>query len=267
MKKSRIIVPALAMLVMSTAATVTGTVAWFSINKTVVATGMKVKAVGESSLVIKGSDTGSVYSSTGTSTKNATSMKPSTSFDGVNFAKLGSAVKVENAASGAATWSGASGAFQASDLVTVNPASDGADIYYTTVTYSIKSLEQTKDVYVKSVSSSTTGTQKLYKALRVSVKMGDGTTKIFNPNGGANQSAGVGKYNTTTSAWSLDTPTYTSANTTNAALGSATANTEYTVTVNVWFEGQDTTCFSDNVDACEYFITLEFTTDSPSSAS
>ena len=53
MKKSKIIVPALAMLVMSTAATVTGTVAWFSMNKTVTASGMVVKAQAEGSLVIK----------------------------------------------------------------------------------------------------------------------------------------------------------------------------------------------------------------------
>lgn len=52
MKKTKIIVPALAMLVMSTAATVTGTVAWFSMNKTVSASGMMVKANAEGSLVI-----------------------------------------------------------------------------------------------------------------------------------------------------------------------------------------------------------------------
>lgn len=52
MKKSKIIIPALAMLVMSTAATVTGTVAWFSANKVVSAEGMMVKAQAEGSLVI-----------------------------------------------------------------------------------------------------------------------------------------------------------------------------------------------------------------------
>lgn len=52
MKKSKIIVPALAMLVMSTAATVTGTVAWFSMNKTVSASGMAVRAQAEGSIVI-----------------------------------------------------------------------------------------------------------------------------------------------------------------------------------------------------------------------
>jgi hypothetical protein len=52
MKKSKIIIPALAMLVMSTAATVTGTVAWFSMNKTVTAEGMKISAEGQGSIII-----------------------------------------------------------------------------------------------------------------------------------------------------------------------------------------------------------------------
>ena len=53
MKKSKIIIPALAMLVMSTAATVTGTVAWFTMNKTANAEGMVVSAKTSGSLIIK----------------------------------------------------------------------------------------------------------------------------------------------------------------------------------------------------------------------
>lgn len=44
MKKAKIIIPALGMLLLSTAASITGTVAWFSMNTTVSATGMQVKA-------------------------------------------------------------------------------------------------------------------------------------------------------------------------------------------------------------------------------
>ena len=53
MKKSKIIIPALAMLVMSTAATVTGTVAWFTMNKVANANGMVVSAKTSGSLIIK----------------------------------------------------------------------------------------------------------------------------------------------------------------------------------------------------------------------
>lgn len=52
MKKSKIIIPALAMLVMSTAATVTGTVAWFTMNATAKAEGMVVAAKTSGSLII-----------------------------------------------------------------------------------------------------------------------------------------------------------------------------------------------------------------------
>ena len=56
MKKSKIIIPALAMLVMSTAATVTGTVAWFTMNTTAKAEGMYVSAKTSGSLIIKAVD-------------------------------------------------------------------------------------------------------------------------------------------------------------------------------------------------------------------
>lgn len=44
MKKSKVLVPALALLCMSTAATVTGTVAWFAANNSVSATDMRITA-------------------------------------------------------------------------------------------------------------------------------------------------------------------------------------------------------------------------------
>ena len=77
MKKSKILVPALAMLVMSTAATVTGTVAWFSANNVVNASGMKVKASTSDSLVIAddtpvGTATSVAYTSAVTTIKDST---------------------------------------------------------------------------------------------------------------------------------------------------------------------------------------------------
>lgn len=75
MKKSKIIIPALAMLVMSTAATVTGTVAWFSMNKTVNAEGMLVRANGSGSIVI------SKYLASGTGHGFPTTSTKSTAVD------------------------------------------------------------------------------------------------------------------------------------------------------------------------------------------
>ena len=57
MKKTKVIIPALGLLLLSTAASVTGTVAWFAANGTVSATGMEVKAKSDSSyLQIQKSD-------------------------------------------------------------------------------------------------------------------------------------------------------------------------------------------------------------------
>lgn len=58
MKKSKIIVPALGMLLLSTAASVSGTVAWFASNNKVTASGMAVTAKVDSAvLVISGTST------------------------------------------------------------------------------------------------------------------------------------------------------------------------------------------------------------------
>ena len=70
MKKTKVIIPALGLLLLSTAASVTGTVAWFAANATVSATGMQVTAKSDSVfLEIKGS-TDNGYSSTGTGNLN-----------------------------------------------------------------------------------------------------------------------------------------------------------------------------------------------------
>lgn len=47
MKKTKLIIPAIGMLLLSTAASITGTVAWFSMNTQVAATGMTIKAKGD----------------------------------------------------------------------------------------------------------------------------------------------------------------------------------------------------------------------------
>ena len=52
MKKTKILIPAMALLALSTAASVTGTVAWFQANTTVTATGLQMKSTLPSSLVI-----------------------------------------------------------------------------------------------------------------------------------------------------------------------------------------------------------------------
>lgn len=52
MKKTKVIIPALGMLLLSTAASVTGTVAWFAANAQVTATGMAVTAKTDSEFLV-----------------------------------------------------------------------------------------------------------------------------------------------------------------------------------------------------------------------
>ena len=55
MKKTKIIIPALGLLVLSTAASVSGTVAWFSMNNTVSATAMQLKVKADDGILISNS--------------------------------------------------------------------------------------------------------------------------------------------------------------------------------------------------------------------
>lgn len=59
MKKTKIIIPALGLLVLSTAASVTGTVAWFAANATVNANGMVLKAKTDSQFLVISHDSAS----------------------------------------------------------------------------------------------------------------------------------------------------------------------------------------------------------------
>ena len=52
MKKTKVIIPALGLLLLSTAASVTGTVAWFAANANVTATGMAIKAKTDSEFLV-----------------------------------------------------------------------------------------------------------------------------------------------------------------------------------------------------------------------
>lgn len=253
-KTARKLVPAIFMLVIAMVFASTSSYAWFSMNKTVTATGMSVKAEADTSLVIKGiKDTS--YSATGTNELSALTMKPSTSFDGISFGYLSTGNAVPSAASSTVTWNG--GTFDTTDLTLAT----STGTYYATTTYSLKSIaEAAEHVYVKSITITTSNTA-LKPALRVSVTKGT-TTLVFNAGGGTNTAEGVGKYEG--SAWTLAVPTYETVNNAGADIGSLATDVAEDVIVNIWFEGQDTACFSDNVNTNNFTLVIEFTTVTPS---
>ena len=74
MKKTKVIIPALGLLLLSTAASVTGTVAWFAANKTVTAQGMSVTVKSDSTflLIAAGQQTASTIKTGKATIVNAT---------------------------------------------------------------------------------------------------------------------------------------------------------------------------------------------------
>ena len=84
MKKTKIIIPALAMLLLSTAASVSGTVAWFSMNNSVTVTGMTVTTKVSSNLLIAETNLDANYSSDITQSINGL-LEPASSINAVNF--------------------------------------------------------------------------------------------------------------------------------------------------------------------------------------
>ena len=81
MKKTKIIIPALGMLLLSTAASVTGTVAWFSMNNFVNATNMNITAKAENGIVISNEAQSTWTNSAEASHKAAIAVRPTSTKD------------------------------------------------------------------------------------------------------------------------------------------------------------------------------------------
>ena len=105
--KSKVIIPALAMIALSTAASATGTVAWFSANTAVNVSGMAMTATAGSNLLIAGDEIGSTgkvaEANFGAAlTQNVTgNIKPISTIDGKNFFYTYNALANGDAAAGA----------------------------------------------------------------------------------------------------------------------------------------------------------------------
>ena len=87
MKKTKVIIPALGLLVLSTAASVTGTVAWFSANNRVNVNGMKVSTKVKGNLLIAASNSSDANYSSSDLTQNDVGgiLEPVSSVNGIDF--------------------------------------------------------------------------------------------------------------------------------------------------------------------------------------
>ena len=275
MKKTKIIVPALGVLLLSTAASVTGTVAWFSMNNFVTATGMNVKAKAENGIVISNAADGvswkdsatSLHSSTlevkPTSTATAATWVHSTSNDaadentGNDYALLTTAV---DSATGAGYVDG-----------NANSAYDSAteSAYYSKHSFYIKSSAQaiTNTLYITNVKATLPNPQNsgnLNKALRVLVKKnGAATAKVYSPVYAAEDysvATTAGKYSGEGAATKADVKPIDASDTNGLiALASqefladeaipANNGTPLQIDVYLYFEGEDPNCISNNLTA------------------
>ena len=85
MKKTKIIVPALAVLLLSTAASVSGTVAWFSMNTSINVTGMTVTTKVSSSLQIATENDDTLFSNNDLRQTRSAVLEPASTVNGHNF--------------------------------------------------------------------------------------------------------------------------------------------------------------------------------------
>ncbi len=293
MKLSRRLIPAFAMLLVSAVLMSTASFAWFSMNSEVTANGMQVTATAESSLVIKANagDFSNVATYTGAAFGALT---PVTSYDGLHFGALNN-VDVLKSGSANANWGvkGQDGNFTqgfVSDnltLVTINESNYATNGYVAVTKYTIKNMGYDADVYVKGLTVTKNSADAaldgdLLKAIRVSVQIltTDETPTqvgayIYNPNDGSLVTGeGAGKYTPaqgdTPAKWELSKtePTYGGSHTAGYSVDSnrfatLTANTDYTVLVYVWIEGQDTMCTSENVDVSKFDVEIKFAAATP----
>lgn len=256
----RQLVAAIAMVLVSAIALGASTYAWFANNNTVTAKVMEINATADASLLIKGTEDTS-FGSVGTNNIGLLTLKPSTSFNGIDFAKLGPSVKIESAADEKATWSGENGQFKNGDLVTATNIPDDTNTvdvnealyHYVETTYTIKSQVDAANVYIKNI---TLGgdTANIDEALRVSVTL-NGETRVYNAGNGTTSDEGVGKLDNGT--WSLTEASYVNVDN-NSETFAIDADTEYDVVVRVWYEGQDGNCFTDNVSTNNKNILIDF---------
>ena len=270
MKKTKVIIPALGILLLSTAASVTGTVAWFSMNTTVTATGMNVQAKAQAGLVISNATNGTYNANAASAKTTCAALYPASTYNLSTWLTSVSTnpnqPNTQQAYSSAVAWT-----------------TNESDAHYVLHDFYIRSSSATAltvwSVDVESVSADlidedttddeTPVLQDLSKALRVGVKFGESSNSyIYAPFTGYTATVSVqkaaGAYSSAAadrqdvSALSGNTHSRDSSVTTIPA-NNATGLHAY---VYVWFEGEDANCISDNIvsDLNKIAITVSFTT-------
>ena len=225
------LIPALCMLLVAASLLGTSTYAWFSMNETVTAQGMSVKAVAEAGIVIANAEAGT-YDAVANSAKTTTAtLKPGSTANLANW-YVSKSTNPAIANTGAAYTAGEENQHYVKHEFYIR--SSAAE------TLTVASLD-VKSVTVKVGTGSSA--QDLSKSLRVGIKMG-GEAYIYAPITGFTTSYEVNGA-TTVAPISSNTPSTCTAIT---SLPANTANGQL-VEVYIWFEGEDAACVSNNIQA------------------
>ena len=292
MKKTKIIVPALGVLLLSTAASVTGTVAWFSMNNFVTATGLEVKARAENGIVISKAASGDTWKETAVSARTTTlALKPTSTATGATWVHStsndSSVQNTENAYELLSlTVDGTTGAGYVNDNGQTGYQNTGGgeapntyeadSAYYALHSFYVKSSAEAlkKNIYITNVKATASGTdsENLDKALRVLVKLnGAATAKVYSPLYAADPyqaATTAGTYAAATKvgvtpiypdgANGLVTDTDDQLFLENQAIPASSA-APLQFDIYLYFEGEDPNCKSDNLTATLDNIEVEVT--------
>ena len=271
------LIPAIVLLLISAMIMATASYAWFSMNNTVTATGMQVKATAEGGIEIQynvstTSDDVTYLNEATAGMTSATVLRPtSTAATGsgsaitAKWVHASASVSNDEAAKTGTYVDLTAQAGWSDGVITNEPTTAYDGNYYLVKLFNIRSTSAdalAKDLRVKAVTvTGSTGTPNLDKALRVAVIAGDKSV-IYAPLGGDTT-------NTVATAISAGIPS-TTATVTNLAADSvgnlfATAGTTIPakngskcggidVRVYIYFEGEDSHLYTDNIycDFCRH---------------
>lgn len=262
MKKTKVIIPAMGLLLLSTAASITGTVAWFSVNTTVTANGMSVKAKAQEGIAISNAANGTYNFTAASSKSTVAELYPASTIDFDPFLTSVSTnpgqANTQQAYSTGAAW-----------------VDNNTEAHYVVHDFYIRSSSASAltigSLDVKSVDAKVGGsaaTQELSKSLRVGVKFDTSSNVyIYGPVTGftatvsVQNAAGAYDANNRTDVTAL-AGNVESNDTSVTTLPSRENNGKH-VYVYVWFEGEDAACISNNLpvsaEQLDISITFGFT--------
>ena len=241
------LIPALALLLVSAVMLGTSSFAWFSMNTEVTATGMQVQAATSKNLVIKGA-ADSEFTAVGTQDATTKTLNPVSVNCATNEALTGKTFYKINNSDGVDYASGilTSGTTELTTAV--------ANTHYRSSVFTVRVDGITNDrfdhLYVSGVTVTDTSDAASSKAISKCIRVGvtDGSkTYIFVPNGGEyTDGKSVSAYTAEGKVTTLTAQTVSTTGQANADFGAINQGTDKTITIFVWYEGNDTYCTSAN---------------------